>query len=259
MINKIEKNRVMKMLRLVVLWLLVFALLVAKYAQSTFTIGDSLYFCFLLFPVIFGTSVFFNQYLVPKYLLTGKYRSFALYAFYLLIVSVYLETWVIILALVLIGDYQFTSLNPEVTDILNMALVLYAIVFIHGFSVLFRHFVEQKKTSQGLLAQQQQAAVKSFVVVSDRKKVRIEESEVKYIESLGDYVKVHTIDRVVISKSTISNLEAELSADFVRIHRSFLVNKQYVDSFTKEKVNIQSVEINITRKYKESALNRLSS
>ncbi len=257
MIGKIEKNRTMKLLRLAVLWLVVFALLVAKYAQTTFTIQESLFFSAMLFPVVLGTSGFFNYYLVPKYLLTARYKSFALYAFYLLIVSLYLETWVVILALVLIGDYQFTSLSPEVADILNMALLLYAIVFIHGFSVLFKHFVVQKQTNEGLLKEQEKEASKSFVVVSERKQVRLEESEVLYIESLSDYVKIHTSERVVISKATISSLEAELSKDFVRIHRSYLVNKQHIDSFTKEKVQIGGIEMNISRKYKEQALNAL--
>lgn len=249
----------MKSIRLVMMWLAVFVLLVIKYAQSTFSVKESLFFSGMLFPVILGTSLFFNYVLVPKYLLKQRYKSFGLYAFYLLIISVYLETWVVVVSLVLIADYQFSSLSPEVADIVNMALLLYAIVFIHGFSVLFQHFVKQKKTLEGLIVDQRKEKQRAFVVVSQRKQVRIEEQSVLYIESLSDYVKVHlTSGEVIVTKATITSLEAELSKDFVRIHRSFLVNKHHVTSFTREKVMFDDLALNITRKYKESALQALA-
>ncbi|OEK00579.1 hypothetical protein BFP97_03240 [Roseivirga sp. 4D4] len=259
MIRRIEKNRLMKTIRLVLMWLAVFVLLVIKYAQSTFGIEESLYFSGMLFPVILGTSLYFNYVLVPKYLLKQNYRVFGLYAFYLLIISVYLETWVVVLSLVLIADYQFSSLSPEVADIVNMALLLYAIVFIHGFSVLFQHFVKQKKTNEGLILDQRKEEERAFVVVSQRKQVRIDEPSVRYVESLSDYVKIHLKEgEVIVTKATITSLESALSEDFVRIHRSFLVNKHHVTSFTREKVMFDDLALNITRKFKESALQALA-
>ena len=257
MIRRIEKNRLMKMIRLGLMWLVVLILLIFKYEQSSFSLKESIYFCCMLFPVILGTSYYFNYRLVPKYLLTGKYKTFSLYAVYLLIVSVYLETWIVIFSLVLLADYQFSSLSPEVSDVTHMALLLYAIVFIHGFSVLFKHFINQKSAKEALQQQQLKNEAKSIVVVSDRKQARLEEDQILFIESLSDYVRIHLISRVVVSKATISSLESELSNDFVRIHRSYLVNKKHVDSFTKEKLKIAGHELNITRKYKESAFSVL--
>ena len=259
MIRRIEKNRLMKMIRLGLMWLVVLILLVLKYERFSFSLMESIYFCGMLFPVILGTSYYFNYKLVPKYLLTGKYRTFFLYAVYLLIVSVYLETWIVILSLVLLADYQFTSLSPEVSDVTNMALFLYVIVFVHGFSVLFNHFINQKSANEALLQQQIDNKVKVITVISKRKKVRLEEGDITHVESLSDYVKIHLEDRVVISKATISNLVSDLSPDFVRIHRSFFVNKKHVDFFTNEKVIIAKHELNISRTYKDSALADLQS
>ena len=42
-----------------------------------------------------GTSYLFNFYLVPKYLLSKKYGWFALYFFYLLVISLYLQMWIL--------------------------------------------------------------------------------------------------------------------------------------------------------------------
>lgn len=254
----------MKRMTHLLMWAVVYILLIVIYGQVVYSWREAFYFVSMLFPVVFGTSYFFNYFLVPRYLLTAKYRSFFLYAFYLLIVSLYLETWVIILSLILLADYDYTALSPAIDNSINMAILLYAVVFVHGFIRLFVHY--QSRTAQ-LENELASAASKnktessgSFVITSERKQVRLEERNVVYIESLSDYVKIHLKEATpLISKATISSLEEKLSSDFVRIHRSYLVNKYFVESFNNEKLRIAGAELNITRKYKQDALLALKS
>ena len=63
----------------------------------------------------------------------------------------------------------------------------------------------------------------------DKKMVKTRMSEILYIESIKDYVKVRTADKDIITQQKISYLEESLPKDiFLRVHRSFIVNLQPV-------------------------------
>ena len=99
----------------------------------------------------------------------------------------------------------------------------------------------------------------SFIYVrSDRKVVKIVLSDIQYIESLKDYVKIHTNDEVIITKERISTLEEKLpQRQFIRTHRSFLVAIKSIKAFTAETIEIKNSEIPIGRTYKSSVLSFL--
>lgn len=75
---------------------------------------------------------------------------------------------------------------------------------------------------------------------ADRKMVKVFLKDILYVESLKDYIKVITSFRQIITKQSISSLEAMLPANqFVRIHRSYLVAISKIDSFTADDIEIQ--------------------
>ncbi len=98
----------------------------------------------------------------------------------------------------------------------------------------------------------------SIFVRSDRKMIRINFSEISYIESLSDYVKIYLSDKTVVTRETLSNIEAKLpQRDFLRVHRSFIVSFAAIDSFTNEYVEIDQNQIPISRSYKSEVLKKL--
>ncbi|MCB2194749.1 MAG: response regulator transcription factor [Bacteroidetes bacterium] len=98
-----------------------------------------------------------------------------------------------------------------------------------------------------------------FFVRSDRKMIKINFDEITYIESLSDYIKIHLTDNTVITRETISNIEAKLpQKDFIRTHRSFIISLKSVDSFTNETIGIGKHEIPISRSYKDKVLHKLT-
>lgn len=100
----------------------------------------------------------------------------------------------------------------------------------------------------------------AFFVRSERKMVKVRFAEILYIESLSDYIKIHTQDTTLVTRETISNIEAKLSSkDFVRVHRSYIVALQAIDSYTNEFVEIKKKAIPISRSYKEIILQKLQS
>ncbi len=96
-------------------------------------------------------------------------------------------------------------------------------------------------------------------VRSERKMVKINFDEILYVESLSDYIKIHTKDTVLVTRETISNLEMKLpSLQFLRIHRSYIVNLNKTDSYTNEFIEIEKNAIPISRTYKENVLKKLA-
>jgi DNA-binding LytR/AlgR family response regulator len=95
-------------------------------------------------------------------------------------------------------------------------------------------------------------------VRSDRKMIKINFSEITYIESLSDYVKIHLQDKTIVTRETISNIEAKLpQKDFIRIHRSYIVSIAKIESFTNEFIEVGKKAIPISRSYKKDVLFRL--
>jgi DNA-binding LytR/AlgR family response regulator len=88
---------------------------------------------------------------------------------------------------------------------------------------------------------------------ADRKMVKVALNEILYVESLKDYVKVFTPLKVVITKQSISSLEEMLPKDnFIRIHRSFLIALNKIDTYNNDTIEISKKELPISRMYRES-------
>jgi len=95
-------------------------------------------------------------------------------------------------------------------------------------------------------------------VRSDRKMIKVRFPEILFIESLSDYVRIHMRDKAIITRETISNIEAKLpQKDFMRVHRSFIVNLTGIESFTHEDIQVGGKEVPISRSYKKEVLERL--
>lgn len=115
---------------------------------------------------------------------------------------------------------------------------------------------KSKKVNQPLSQDSDQ-----YIFLKENKKmIRINLSDVQYIESIKDYVKVVTPSKTVITKQNLSHFETVLNpAEFVRVHRSFIVAINHIDAFTSASVEIGKLEIPIGRLYKDEALKRLGS
>lgn len=98
-----------------------------------------------------------------------------------------------------------------------------------------------------------------FIFVrADRKMIKIEFKDIIYVESFSDYVKLHLNETTIVTRETISAIEAKLpSKNFIRIHRSFIVSLKHISSFTNEYVTVNNKALTISRSYKKDVLNQL--
>lgn len=99
----------------------------------------------------------------------------------------------------------------------------------------------------------------SFVYFrADRKMVKVMLQDILYIESMKDYVKVFTVHGVIITKQSISSVEAMLpEKDFIRSHRSFIVSLRHIKSFTSELIGIENTEIPIGKLFRNEVMKTL--
>lgn len=95
-------------------------------------------------------------------------------------------------------------------------------------------------------------------VRSERKMVKVDFEDILYVESLSDYVKIITAEKTIITRETITNLEEKLNKNFIRIHRSFIVPINKINSYTNEFIEINKKALPISRSYKESVLQKLA-
>jgi len=63
----------------------------------------------------------------------------------------------------------------------------------------------------------------------DKKHILIKTNEIQYLESLGNYVKVWKDRIFFLTPRTLVSFEDQLSTNFIRIHKSYILNKKYVD------------------------------
>jgi DNA-binding LytR/AlgR family response regulator len=93
----------------------------------------------------------------------------------------------------------------------------------------------------------------------DKKMIKTKMAAVLYIESIKDYVKVRTDEKEIITQQKISYLEESLpSQQFLRIHRSFIVNIDKIDAYSATDVEIGKHSIPIGRNYKNDVMKVLA-
>ena len=85
-----------------------------------------------------------------------------------------------------------------------------------------------------------------------KKKVKIMLADILFIESQREYIKIVTTKKEYISKMSTHQMEELLPADsFKRIHRSFIISINKIDSYTAEEVEINGTAIPVGRGYKD--------
>ncbi|HMC00515.1 MAG TPA: response regulator transcription factor [Flavobacteriaceae bacterium] len=85
----------------------------------------------------------------------------------------------------------------------------------------------------------------------DRKMVKVFFNEILYIESLKDYIKIVTVSKSIVTKYVLSTLDEILPRnDFLRVHKSYIVNISKIDSYNTDSIQILKNELPIGRFYK---------
>jgi two-component system, LytTR family, response regulator len=141
-------------------------------------------------------------------------------------------------------QYAVEGFNLNVTDYLLKPF---------GFE-RFLIAVNKVKSAQGeILNAGENQETKDYLFMNvQKKKVKVLFSEIIYIESQREYIRIVTTKKDYISKMSTHEIEDLLPANlFKRIHRSFIISISKIESYTAEIVEVNGVSIPIGRGYKD--------
>ena len=103
-----------------------------------------------------------------------------------------------------------------------------------------------------------ESPTRQLVLKVEYRNVALSFDEIVYVEAMENYVKVHRSDRsTVVSQVSLRAMEEQLPAgDFVRVHRSYIVRRALIASFTRTSLTLTGVDepIPIGRKYNDEVV-----
>ncbi len=164
-------------------------------------------------PVLKGTDFFKNLIHQPKVIFTTAYREYAIDGF----------------------------------DLNAVDYLLKPITFVRFFKAIEK-FLSQQTTIQTetLPSTTPPPSKENFIFIrKDRKQVKLILDSILYIESLKDYIKIHLANKTHTVKYSITAFHALLAQNFIRVHRSYIVNADRVSAFSKQGVEIEDINIPI--------------
>jgi DNA-binding LytR/AlgR family response regulator len=163
-------------------------------------------------PKLSGVEWLRNQVQVPQVVLTTAYREFAVEGFELDVVDF------------LVKPISFPRFVKAANKARNMI---------------------QAGTSEPTSAWEGPIFIKA-----DEKIVKLSLSEILYFEANSDYVFVHTLKQRYLTLNSLKSIAQEVGpAPFIRIHRSYLVNKEHIRAIEGRQVLVRDRKLPISRQY----------
>lgn len=127
--------------------------------------------------------------------------------------------------------------------------------------ITFSNFLKaanKVKTLVELTANNQKVIVKTnknhLFVKSEYKLIRIEMTDIKYIESQHEYIKIHLVNSTpVLTQLSLKSIEEQLPSDrFMRVHRSYIVNLAKISVIERNRIVFDGkIYIPVSDQYKE--------
>ncbi len=197
-------------------------------------------------------------FLFPKYLLQKKYGMFLLF-YILLLIGVALFVQRVLFFYVIQptylqgferGDFfTITAIMNTILDVNIVAIIPFGYVFFQNWKKSNQRTIELEKK------QLEYSNGGKFIYLKVEKSLqKVFIKDIIFIESLKNYIKVKTTEKEIITHKSITSMQETLPKEkFLRVHRSYIVNLDFIDSFSPSKLSLKGIEIPIGRKYKNEA------
>jgi two-component system, LytTR family, response regulator len=172
-------------------------------------------------PQLTGTEFIRSLKMPPKVIFTTAYNNYAVEAFELEAVDY------------LVKPIPFTRFVKAVNKVLSLTTAT---------------LVENPVSRQANYPEDQ---LPFMYFRSDRKMFKVYLKDILYMESMKDYLKVITTTGQIITKQALSSLQEMLpEGEFIRIHRSYIISQNKIQSYSQEKVQINNIELPIGKIYR---------
>ena len=98
-----------------------------------------------------------------------------------------------------------------------------------------------------------------IIVKADKKFHKVFTSDMLFIESMDDFIRIHTSKSKLDVYDRLVGMEQKLPAGmFIRVHRSYLVNRFKIESFSTAEVFVEGHEIPVGKSYRQTVIEKLS-
>lgn len=99
----------------------------------------------------------------------------------------------------------------------------------------------------------------SFLSIKENKTIhKVDFKSIIYVEASGDYVKVITDHHTIVTHSTFSNFIKQLPNYFIRIHKSFCINKEHLSKLSGNQIQVSKYVLPVGQTYKSQVLESLN-
>ncbi|MBD3661248.1 MAG: response regulator transcription factor, partial [Arenibacter algicola] len=145
-------------------------------------------------------------------------------------------------------DYALKAFDYDVTD------YLYKPISSARFEASIKRAVVRHEQSQNVNPEEEYIFVKSNL-----KKRKVVLNDIKWVEALGDYIKVVTNEGNIVILSTMKSFEKQLPEDkFLRIHKSYIVNLEKVEKFNSKNLEVEGRKVTLSRTTTNELIEALS-
>lgn len=151
-----------------------------------------------------------------------------------------------------------TNLNDSMSFLRNNFLLLSVLSI--GLLALLIFVFRKYKTSakEKIKVEEEKKQIEKIVerksiLLNNKQKLYLD--EITHIKSDRNYVEVHTIEKTVVDRNTLVEIAKQLPPNFIKTHRSYLVNKNFIKSIGSNSLIITTnVEIPISRTFKKNVV-----
>ena len=145
------------------------------------------------------------------------------------------------------GEFALEGFELNVADYL-----LKPFSFERFLKAINNAFSEKSSPKKEVQVQRKEPSKNQIFLKGDKKYHQISIDDILFIEAYGNYTKVYLPDQMIVTHSTISFFEMELSSNqFLRVHKSFIVNIPKIETIEGNRIIIENHKIPIGQTYKK--------
>ncbi|WP_191252446.1 LytR/AlgR family response regulator transcription factor [Kordiimonas sediminis] len=221
----------------IIFWLVYyisFSLIWARPDQGYFA---SFYLEFILLPVRMAAAYGMIYILMPRYLLQRQYGMFLISYGGMLVVAGVLQS---------LFDYYFYETlligaeNPfwHVSELFRSSLLVNTTVLVVASIKMFHYYLRAMDQAQNALFE------KPIEIKSDRRTHILRPDDISHIESMGNYITYYLTDgSKLVAYSSMKMASESLPDSFIRIHRSYIINRNHIRSFGADTITIANFDL----------------
>lgn len=153
------------------------------------------------------------------------------------------------------SEYAYTAFEFKAVDYLKKPFNYKR--FSEGVSRAFE-FWNAQHTEKSSSTDLPNFSSKSIFVKEKGRHVRVDVDDILYFENVSDYVRIHTKEKQHLIYSTLKNVDAKLTSEqFLRVHRSYIVNLEKIVDIEEYTLVIGRTVIPIGKAHKSKLMKRL--